>query len=45
MSVTTCTAERILTAAREFTPIYYQRYINSANERFISSAATCLPRH
>jgi hypothetical protein len=25
--VTTCTAEQILTAARDFTPIYYERYI------------------
>jgi hypothetical protein len=27
MIVTTCTAEQILTAARDFTPIYYERYI------------------
>ena len=27
MIVTTCTAEQILAAARDFTPIYYQRYI------------------
>jgi hypothetical protein len=27
MIVTTCTAEQILSAARDFTPIYYQRYI------------------
>jgi hypothetical protein len=25
--VTTCTAEQILSAARDFTPIYYERYI------------------
>jgi hypothetical protein len=25
--VTTCTAEQILAAARDFTPIYYERYI------------------
>ena len=27
MIVTTCTAEQILSAARDFTPIYYERYI------------------
>ena len=27
MIVTTCTAEQILAAARDFTPIYYERYI------------------
>jgi hypothetical protein len=27
MLVTTCTAEQILAAARDFTPIYYERYI------------------
>jgi hypothetical protein len=27
MIVTTCTAEQILAAARDYTPIYYQRYI------------------
>jgi Domain of unknown function (DUF5078) len=27
MIVTTCTAEQILAAARDFAPIYYQRYI------------------
>jgi hypothetical protein len=27
MIVTTCTAEQILGAARDFTPIYYERYI------------------
>ena len=27
MIVTTCTAEQILAAARDFTPIYYQRYM------------------
>jgi hypothetical protein len=27
MIITTCTAEQILTAARDFTPIYYQRYM------------------
>jgi hypothetical protein len=27
MIITTCTAEQILAAARDFTPIYYQRYI------------------
>jgi hypothetical protein len=27
MVVTTCTAEQILAAARDFTPIYYERYI------------------
>ena len=27
MMVTTCTAEQILAAARDYTPIYYQRYI------------------
>jgi hypothetical protein len=36
MIVTTCTAEQILSAARDFAPIYYQRYIidkhNKASE-------------
>src|ERR1700759_223108 len=27
MIVTTCTAEQILAAARDFTPIYYERYM------------------
>ena len=27
MIITTCTAEQILAAARDFAPIYYQRYI------------------
>jgi hypothetical protein len=27
MIITTCTAEQILDAARDFTPIYYERYI------------------
>jgi hypothetical protein len=27
MIITTCTAEQILDAARDFTPIYYQRYM------------------
>jgi Domain of unknown function (DUF5078) len=27
MIITTCTAEQILAAARDFTPIYYERYI------------------
>ena len=27
MVITTCTAEQILAAARDFTPIYYERYI------------------
>jgi Domain of unknown function (DUF5078) len=27
MIVTTCTAEQILAAARDYTPVYYQRYI------------------
>jgi hypothetical protein len=27
MIITTCTAEQILSAARDFAPIYYQRYI------------------
>ena len=27
MIVTTCTAEQILAAARDFTPVYYERYI------------------
>jgi hypothetical protein len=27
MIVTTCTSEQILAAARDFTPIYYKRYI------------------
>ena len=27
MIITTCTAEQILAAARDFTPVYYERYI------------------
>jgi hypothetical protein len=27
MIITTCTAEQILAAAKDFAPIYYQRYI------------------
>ena len=33
MIVTTCTAEQILAAARDFTPIYYERYITDKNNR------------
>ena len=33
MIVTTCTAEQILAAARDFTPIYYERYIIDKNNR------------
>jgi hypothetical protein len=33
MIVTTCTAEQILAAARDFTPVYYERYIIDKNNR------------
>jgi hypothetical protein len=33
MIITTCTAEQILAAARDFTPIYYQRYIIDKHNR------------
>ena len=33
MIVTTCTAEQILAAARDFTPIYYERYIIDEHNR------------
>jgi hypothetical protein len=31
MIATTCDAEQILAAARDFTPVYYQRYMNDYN--------------
>ena len=31
--ITTCTAEQILAAAKDFTPIYYQRYIIDKHNR------------
>jgi hypothetical protein len=33
MIITTCTAEQILAAARDFAPIYYQRYIIDKHNR------------
>jgi Domain of unknown function (DUF5078) len=33
MIVTTCTAEQILPAARDFAPIYYERYMIDKNNR------------
>jgi hypothetical protein len=33
MIITTCTAEQILAAARDFAPIYYQRYIIDKHSR------------
>ena len=33
MIITTCTAEQILAAAKDFTPIYYQRYIIDKHNR------------
>jgi len=33
MIITTCTAEQILAAARDFAPIYYQRYIMDKHNR------------
>ena len=33
MIITTCTAEQILAAARDFTPIYYERYIIDKHNR------------
>jgi hypothetical protein len=33
MIITTCTAEQILPAARDFAPIYYQRYIIDKHNR------------
>jgi hypothetical protein len=33
MIITTCTAEQILAAAKDFTPIYYQRYIIDTHNR------------
>jgi hypothetical protein len=33
MIITTCTAEQILVAAKDFTPIYYQRYIIDKHNR------------
>jgi Domain of unknown function (DUF5078) len=33
MIITTCTAEQILAAAKDFAPIYYQRYIIDKNNR------------
>ena len=33
MIITTCTAEQILAAARDFTPVYYERYIIDKNNR------------
>jgi hypothetical protein len=34
MIVTTCTAEQILAAARDFAPIYYVRYIIDRHNKF-----------
>ncbi len=31
MIATTCTGEQILAAARDFTPVYYERYMNDYN--------------
>lgn len=31
MIQTTCTAEQIMAAARDFTPVYYERYMNDYN--------------
>jgi hypothetical protein len=33
MIITTCTAEQILAAARDFTPVYYERYIIDKHNR------------
>ena len=33
MIITTCTAEQILAAARDFAPIYYERYIIDKHNR------------
>jgi hypothetical protein len=33
MIITTCTAEQILAAARDFTPVYYERYIIDKSNR------------